>query len=180
MNCKLVQMLASRLRIIAMLFLTMAFSVPAISAGPQDVLKLFAGKWKAMLSFAQAGGQFTVSLAEQAQVKQLDQNTISFSMKPVTAAQPVFNTTLRYDTATKKYLLSVKTDSGGMLEKVVLDYEENTGFSGKGMLKSGEKAHPVEVKIKLTAGGHEWSVTDPNAPPKNNTVLSFTFFKRED
>lgn len=93
----------------------------------------------------------------------------------------MFKTTLTYKAASKTYLLSVKTDSGEMLDKVALTYDKETGFAGKGMFKAGEKTNPIEVKISLKAdGAHEWRVTDPNAPADNNIVFSFNFFKRQD
>jgi hypothetical protein len=156
-------------------------SAPANSQSPQVTLKPFLGKWRAMLSFVQAGGRFTVSLAEQTEVKQVDPNTIEFFIKPFADAQPVFKTTLTYDAATKKYLLSVATGSENILEKVALTYDDKTGFAGQGMLMGGESTNPIEVKIGLKPdGGHEWSVTDPKAPPDNNIVFSFKFLKRQD
>lgn len=63
-----------------LLFRVSAPSVPANGQSPQDALKPFLGKWRAMLSFVQAGGRFTVSLAEETEVNGIGQNTIEFSI----------------------------------------------------------------------------------------------------
>ena len=146
----------------------------------QQALKPFVGKWRAMVSFTESGGRFTASLAEQLDVRQPDQNTVEFSLKPVTSDNPVFQTRLTYDVASKGYLLSVKTsDNPSVIEKLKLTYNESTGFSGEGTLTDvAGKTHAVRVQIKREKDGYDWSVRDPSAPAGNDIVFAFTFLKR--
>jgi hypothetical protein len=151
---------------------------PARGAVTQAGLEPFVGKWKAMMSFVEAGGRVTVSLAEDANVTAPDQNTIIFQMKRTASGEgPVFDTRLTYDRATKTYLLSVRTDSGDAIERMPVTYAEGTGFSGEGTLThAGGTPHTVKATIvAVPDGGYEWTV---NAPPENQTVFSFTFIKR--
>jgi len=164
------------------MLLVTALTVPVARGQNQEALKQFVGKWKAIVSFTQSGGRFTVSLAEQVEVKQPDRNAIEFSVKPVTADEPVFHTRLTYDVTSKSYLLDVKTSdktrvNPSVLEKLKLTYNEGTGFSGEGMLTDpGGKSHPVEVRIApKEKGEYDWRVRDPSAPA---VVFSFNFFER--
>ena len=159
--------------------LAVALTLAVAGTNEQGVLKAMTGKWKAIVSFSEGGGRFTVSLAEDTEVRQVDPNTIAFSLKPVTSAHPVFNNRLTYDAPGKKYLLTVNTDSNPTIEKVALTYN-GSDFSGRGSLKdAGGQTHVVDVKITPTPDGvYEWSFLDPTLPAKNNIVFGFTFFKR--
>ena len=162
------------------IFLSTLLAMTVTGTQNQQVLKPFAGKWRAMVSYTEGGGRFTASLAEQVDVKQPDQKTVEFSIKPVTSANPVFQTRLTYDAASKSYLLSVKTsDNPSVLEKVKLTYNESTGFSGEGTLTDASgKTHGVRVQIKGEKDGYDWSVRDTSAPAGNDIVFAFTFLKR--
>ena len=157
-----------------------ALALPARGTGGAEALRPFVGRWKAMMSYAEGGGRFSVGLAEESQVKQIDRNTIAFSIKPVTSATPVLDARLSHDAANGIYLLNVKNGASVIIENLKLSYAEGTGFSGAGTLTdSAGKPHSVGFKIETKAdGGHEWTCVDPAAPPNNNIVLGFTFFKR--
>jgi hypothetical protein len=160
-------------------FFVLGMTLSLANTEAQDALKPMIGKWKAMLSYAEGGGRFTVGLAEDTEVKQLGANMIGFSLKPVTAAEPVFDVRLAYDVASKKYLLTVKNGATTTIDKLSLTSAAG-GLSGEGTLKdAGGQIHKVQVTITAKATGeHEWSFVDPEAPPKNNIVFGFSFFRR--
>jgi len=168
-----------------LMLLVMAFMVLSARAQNQDALKQFVGKWNAMVSFSQSGGQFTISRTDQAEVKQTDRNTIEFTLKPVASDEPVFQTRLTFDISSKSYLLNVETidktrANPSALAKLKLTYREGTGFSGEGMLTdAGGKLHPVKVQIVPKGkGAYQWNVRDPGAPAGNDLIFGFDFLER--
>lgn len=167
------------------MFLAIMLTLPVAGAQAQDPLNQFVGKWKAMVNYTSSGGRFTVSLAEPVEVKQPNKNTIEFSVKPVTSAEPVFNARLTYDVKTKAYSFNVTMDDAtrakpSVLENLKLTYNETTGFAGEGLLiDPGGTTRPVNVQVKRNdKGEYEWTVRNPSAPAGDDIVFSFSFFER--
>jgi hypothetical protein len=116
-------------RVCGSALLIAVFVACAISVQAQDALKPMVGKWKTMLSYTGGGGRFTVGLAEDTEIKQIDPNTITVTLKPVTSAQPVFDVRLSRHPAGKNYLLTVKTDGAPTITNLALSAGAD-GLSG--------------------------------------------------
>ena len=160
------------------LILLLSLAGPAESGGSGD-LKPFVGRWKAMLSYTEGGGRYTVSRASDTHVQRPDATSVSFSIKPVVSDRPVFETRLAYDAATRDFVETVRNREVLLVDRVKLTYSEGVGFSGEGHATDvAGKSHPVQIRIAAKAQGYEWTFSDPRAPAENNTLFTFTFLTR--
>ena len=90
----------------------------------------------------------------------------------------VFELTLKYSTATDRYLFDLQTTSSTRaIKDLPLTFTAGKEYSGKGTMTVGDRQVNVEVSIELTTDGHEWVIrapqTDPDAKFSEEYTLRF-------
>ena len=162
---------------IGALFVVICFCIiSAIKTGAQNnqtpnPLSSFVGEWRMKVSTVGEGqmGMGEIASGELNTVAHPDSNTVSFSVSTRIAntqkgvpsfSRHTYAFSLKYDSSSKTYLLTVKDEDGLTVENLPLTFNSDSGFSGEGIAAIGNKKGKINVRItKDKEGRHVWYVS---------------------
>lgn len=129
-----------------------------------EVLARLAGMWGLQVGYPalKFRGSMRVLFPIPTDVIRTDDTMIQFSLSLEASKPPgpKFAVTLRFDSASQKYLFTLGENTGTVLRDVVLDPGDDGELVGSGRLLVGAYFRDVAIRIRFTDDGHRWTVVD--------------------